>query len=288
MAAQASGLSQSTISRIWGALGLQPQRTDSFKLSTDPQIVEKVRSGTSSRAISTRQTTRSCVAWTRRRRFRRWPAASRCSRCRPGQVERRTHDYRRHGTTLFAALDFATPEVIGRLERRHGSQEFLRFRKQVEREVPAALDVHLILDSYGTHKTQAVLRWFVRHPRFHIHSPDLLVLVGPRRALVLAPYRKPAAPRRLPPHGRTGTHDRTVPRSSQRGPKALRPDEDGGRDPLDPRGHVDELLIQDTGFLGLYAATNSALGSQTAAVSANSDFAPEARAGSAEANLRGH
>lgn len=89
---------------------------------------------------------------------------------RPGQVERRTHDYRRHGTTtLFAALDVKTGEVIGRLERRHRSQEFLRFLRQLDHELPAELDAHLIVDNYGTHKTPAVQRWFVRHPRFHVH-----------------------------------------------------------------------------------------------------------------------
>lgn len=88
----------------------------------------------------------------------------------PGIPERRTHDYMRHGTTtLFAALDIATGEVIGRLHRRHRSQEFLKFLRTVDASVPADLDIHLIMDNYGTHKTPAVKRWFVRHPRFHVH-----------------------------------------------------------------------------------------------------------------------
>ena len=89
---------------------------------------------------------------------------------RPGQAERRTHDYVRHGTTsLFAALDVATGRVIGELHRRHRSQEFLQFLNTIDAQVPAGLDVHLILDNYGTHKTPRVRRWFARHPRFHVH-----------------------------------------------------------------------------------------------------------------------
>jgi transposase len=89
---------------------------------------------------------------------------------RPGQVERRTHDYLRHGTTtLFAAPDVATGEVIGQCHRRHRSQEFLRFLQHIEGAVSAVPHVHLILDNYGTHKTPAVQRWLLRHPRFHVH-----------------------------------------------------------------------------------------------------------------------
>ena len=89
---------------------------------------------------------------------------------RPGQPERRTHDYVRHGTTsLFAALDVATGRVIGEVHRRHRSQEFLQFLSTIDAQVPATLDIHLILDNYGTHKTPRVRRWFARHPRFHVH-----------------------------------------------------------------------------------------------------------------------
>jgi transposase len=87
-----------------------------------------------------------------------------------GQVERRTHDYVRHGTvSLFAALDAKTGEIIGRCEARHRSQEFRKFLDQIERSVPADLDVHLILDNYGTHKTAPIRRWLAKRPRFHVH-----------------------------------------------------------------------------------------------------------------------
>ncbi len=89
---------------------------------------------------------------------------------RPGQPERRTHDYLRHGTTtLFAALDVATGEVMGECYRRHRSLEFRRFLRQIDEAVPADLDVHLILDNYATHKTPAVQRWLAKRPRFHVH-----------------------------------------------------------------------------------------------------------------------
>ena len=89
---------------------------------------------------------------------------------RPGQIERRSHDYKRHGTTsLFAAFDVASGHVLGQLHRRHRSREFRRFLDTIERNVPAELDVHLILDNYGTHKTQGIRRWLAKRPRFHLH-----------------------------------------------------------------------------------------------------------------------
>jgi len=89
---------------------------------------------------------------------------------KPGQPERRTHDYYRHGTTsLFAALDIATGKVIGKCHRQHRHQEFLRFLAQIDREVPAHLDIHLVLDNYGTHKAPKVHQWFARRPRYHLH-----------------------------------------------------------------------------------------------------------------------
>jgi transposase len=89
---------------------------------------------------------------------------------RPGQAERRTHDYVRHGTTtLFAALDAQTGKMIGQLQRRHRSQEFLKFLDTIDRTVPPTLDVHLILDNYGTHKTALIRRWLAKRPRFHVH-----------------------------------------------------------------------------------------------------------------------
>jgi transposase len=89
---------------------------------------------------------------------------------RPGQAERRTHDYYRHGTTsLFAALDIAAGKVIGRCQAQHRQQEFLHFLDQIERTVPAGMDIHLVLDNYATHKTPKVAAWFQKRPRYHLH-----------------------------------------------------------------------------------------------------------------------
>lgn len=166
--AKRAELSHSTIGRIWRAFGLQPHRSETFKLSRDPLFVEKVRDVVGlyldppDRALVLSVDEKSQIQ-----------ALDRTAPILPmtfGSPERRTHDYRRHGTTsLFAALDVATGKVIGECHRRHRSQEFLRFLDTIDANVPSDLDVHLILDNYGTHKTPTVRRWFVRHPRFHVH-----------------------------------------------------------------------------------------------------------------------
>jgi len=166
--ARASGLSQSTISRIWRAFGLQPHRSESFKLSTDPFFIEKVRDIVGLYLDPPDRALVLCVD--EQSQIQALDHTQPLLPMRPGQVERRTHDYRRHGTTtLFAALDVKTGEVIGQCHRRHRSQEFLRFLRRIDGAVPAALDVHLILDNYATHKTAAVQRWVAQHPRFHVH-----------------------------------------------------------------------------------------------------------------------
>ena len=166
--AQQTGLSQSTISRIWRAFGLQPHRQETFKLSTDPLFVEKTRDIVGLYLDPPVKAMVLCVD--EKSQIQALDRTQPVLPLAPGVPERRTHDYLRHGTTtLFAALDIATGEVIGRLHRRHRSQEFLKFLKTIDQRVPADLDVHLVMDNYGTHKTQAVKNWFVRHPRFHVH-----------------------------------------------------------------------------------------------------------------------
>ena len=166
--AQQTGLSQSTISRIWRAFGLQPHRQETFKLSTDPLFVEKTRDIVGLYLDPPVKAMVLCVD--EKSQIQALDRTQPVLPLAPGVPERRTHDYLRHGTTtLFAALDIATGEVIGRLHRRHRSQEFLKFLKTIDQRVPEDLDVHLVMDNYGTHKTQAVKNWFVRHPRFHVH-----------------------------------------------------------------------------------------------------------------------
>ena len=166
--AKQTGLSQSTISRIWRAFGLQSHRQETFKLSSDPLFVAKTRDIVGLYLDPPVKAMVLCVD--EKSQIQALDRTQPVLPLAPGVPERRTHDYMRHGTTtLFAALDIATGEVISRLHRRHRSQEFLKFLKIIDQQVPEDLDVHLVMDNYGTHKTQAVQNWFVRHPRFHVH-----------------------------------------------------------------------------------------------------------------------
>ncbi len=166
--ARRSGLSHNTVSRIWRAFALQPHRTETFKLSADPLFIEKVRDivglylNPPDRALVLCVDEKSQIQALDRTR----PLLP----LRPGQAERRTHDYVRHGTTsLFAALDARTGQVIGQCHRRHRALEFRKFLDSIESAVPAELDVHLIADNYATHKTALIRNWFAKRPRFHIH-----------------------------------------------------------------------------------------------------------------------
>ena len=166
--ARAMGMSQTAVSRIWRAFGLQPHRQETFKLSSDPFFVEKVRDIVGLYMDPPLKAMVLCVD--EKSQIQALDRTQPILPLMPGIPERRTHDYMRHGTTtLFAALDIATGEVIGELHRRHRSAEFLQFLRTIEANVPAGLDVHLVMDNYGTHKTPAVKAWFARHPRFHVH-----------------------------------------------------------------------------------------------------------------------
>jgi transposase len=166
--AKASGLSRMTISRIWHAFGLQPHRSDTFKLSPDPQLIEKVRDIVGLYMNPPEHALVFCVD--EKSQIQALDRIQPLLPLRPGQVERGTHDYKRHGTTsLFAALELKTSRVIGQLHRRHRSQEFRQFLDAIEAQAPAELDVHLIADNYGTHKTAMIRKWFAKRPRFHVH-----------------------------------------------------------------------------------------------------------------------
>ena len=166
--AQSMGMSRMTISRIWRAFGLQPHRTESFKLSPDPLLIEKVRDIVGLYMNPPEHAMVFCVD--EKSQIQALDRTQPLLPLRPGQIERRTHDYKRHGTTsLFAALDVKTSQVIGELHRRHRSQEFRSFLDTIEQNVPLHLDVHIILDNYGTHKTARIRKWFAKRPRFHLH-----------------------------------------------------------------------------------------------------------------------
>jgi len=166
--AQATGLTQNAVFRIWHAFGLQPHRVETFKLSSDPLFIDKVRDIV---GLYLDPPTRAVVLCVDEKA--QIQALDRTQPILPlsfGIPERRTHDYARHGTTsLFAALDVASGQVIGQLHRRHRSTEFLKFLRTIDVAVPRELDVHLVMDNYGTHKTASVRTWLARHPRFHCH-----------------------------------------------------------------------------------------------------------------------
>src|ERR1700731_4595820 len=166
--AKATGLSRMTISRIWHAFGLQPHRTDSFKLSPDPLLIEKVRDIVGLYMNPPDHALVFCVD--EKSQIQALDRTQPLLPLQPGQVERRTHDYQRHGTTsLFAALELKTCRVIGQLHRRHRSSEFRQFLDVIEANVPAELEAHIIMDNYGTHKTALIRNWFAKRPRFHVH-----------------------------------------------------------------------------------------------------------------------
>ncbi len=166
--ARASGLSVSTVQRIWRAFGLQPHRLETFKLSTDPDFVAKVRDVVGLYMSPPDRAIVLCVD--EKSQIQALDRSQPMLPMRPGQVARRTHDYTRHGTTsLFAALDVATGRVIGKCYPRHRAAEFRRFLDEIEANVPADLDVHLVMDNYATHKTPLIRNWIARRPRWHVH-----------------------------------------------------------------------------------------------------------------------
>jgi transposase len=168
--AQATGLSQTAVVRIWHAFGLQPHRTETFKLSTDPLFVEKVRDVVGLYLNPPDKALVLCVD--EKSQVQALDRTQPLLPLRPGQAERRTHDYVRHGTTsLFAALDVATGRIIGKCHRRHRHQEFLKFLNLIDATVPQepGVTIHLIMDNYGTHKAPRVKRWLQRHPAYQVH-----------------------------------------------------------------------------------------------------------------------
>jgi transposase len=166
--AKATGYSHMTISRVWRAFGLQPHRSETFKLSPDPLLVDKVRDIVGLYVNPPEHAVVLCVD--EKSQIQALDRTAPLLPMQPGQAERRTHDYKRHGTTsLFAALDVQAGRVLCQTHQRHRSTEFRKFLDEIDKNVPADLDVHIIMDNYGTHKTQTIRRWFAKRPRFHVH-----------------------------------------------------------------------------------------------------------------------
>jgi transposase len=166
--AKATGMSQTAISRIWRAFGLKPHLTETFKLSTDPQFIDKVRDIAGLYLNPPEGALVLCVD--EKSQIQALDRTAPVLALRPGLPERRTHDYRRHGTTnLYAALDVASGNVISDLTAQHRAVEFRSFLNLINRTVPADLDVHVIVDNSSTQRTPEIHRWLVRHPRFTLH-----------------------------------------------------------------------------------------------------------------------
>jgi transposase len=166
--AATTGMSQSAISRIWRAFGLKPHLVDNFKLSPDPLFIDKVRDLVGLYLNPPDAAVVLCVD--EKSQIQALDRTAPVLPLIPGTPERRTHDYRRYGTTnLYAALDVASGNVIADLTPRHRAEEFRRFLNLIDRNVPDELDVHVIVDNSSTHKTPSIQRWLVRHPRFTVH-----------------------------------------------------------------------------------------------------------------------
>jgi transposase len=166
--ARQSGLSVSTVQRVWRAFGLRPHRLETFKLSTDPDFVAKVRDVVGLYMAPPDRAIVLCVD--EKSQIQALDRSQPMLPMRPGQAARRTHDYKRHGTTsLFAALDIATGRIIGKCYPRHRATEFRKFLDEIEANVPADLDVHLVMDNYATHKTAIIRDWLAKRPRWHVH-----------------------------------------------------------------------------------------------------------------------
>ena len=162
------GLTQSAVLRIWKAFGLQPHRQETWKLSKDPQFIDKVRDVVGLYLNPPERAVVLCVD--EKSQIQALDRTAPILPMLPGTPERATHDYRRAGTSsLYAALDITTGQVIGALHSRHRAIEFKQFLATIDRQVPAELDVHLVLDNSSTHKTPAIQRWLAAHPRFQLH-----------------------------------------------------------------------------------------------------------------------
>ena len=233
--AAATGMSQSAVSRIWRAFGLKPHLVQTWKLSADPQFIDKVRDVVGLYLDPPEKAL--VLAVDEKSQIQALDRTAPCLPILPTTPARMTHDYVRHGTTsLFAALDIASGSVIAQHYRRHRHQEFLRFLKLIDAAVPDGLELHLVCDNYATHKTPAVKKWLLRHPRFHLHfTPTSSSLDEPRRALVRRADQPEAAPVSAPQRHRTRGRHPQVDQRLEQGPEAVRVDQDRRRDPRHPR-----------------------------------------------------
>jgi transposase len=233
--AKATGMSQSAVSRIWRAFGLKPHQAESFKLSPDPQFIDKVRDIVGLYLNPPEAAVVLCLD--EKSQIQALDRSAPVLPLMPGVPERRTHDYVRNGTTnLYAALDVASGRVIADMTPRHRAEEFRRFLNRIDRSVPEHLEVHVVLDNSSTHKTPSIQRWLLRHPRFTLHfTPTYsswLNLVERWFAELTTKWIKRGAHRSVREARRLHPHlDHGLERRSQ----ALRLAQDRRRDPRQPR-----------------------------------------------------
>src|SRR5579864_3081614 len=229
--AKASGLSVSTVQRIWRAFGLQPHRLESFKLSTDPDFVAKVRDVVGLYVSPPQRAIVLCVD--EKSQIQALDRTQPLLPMRPGQPARRSHDYKRHGTTsLFAALDIATGRVIGKCYARHRAVEFRKFLDEIEAAVPADLDVHLVIDNYATHKAPLIRKLVQSAPALARASDTDQPLLGQSGgALLCSADRTPNPTRHSPQRRRLEGRHHHVHRTAQRQPEAVSVDKIRQRHP---------------------------------------------------------
>lgn len=166
--AASTGMSQTAVSKIWRAFGLKPHKVEDFKLSPDPQFIDKVRDIVGLYLNPPEAAVVLCVD--EKTQVQALDRSAPILPLIPGTPQRQTHDYKRHGTTnLYAALDVASGQVIADMTARHRAVEFQKFLNLIDKNVPDHLDVHVVLDNVSTHKTPSIQRWLLRHPRFTLH-----------------------------------------------------------------------------------------------------------------------
>ena len=225
------GVSHQTVAEIWRAFGLKPWVQDDFKISPDPQLIEKTRDIV---GLYLNPPEAAVVfAVDEKPQIQALDRTAPTLPMLPTTPARATHDYVRHGTLdLFAALDVASGTVITDLRPGHSSDEFVKFLNKINRAVPDHLDVHIVLDNLQTHKTPKVHRWLLRHRRFHLHfTPDLQLLAQPGRTLVLRADHQEAGPLGPPSRQRAGCRHPRLDRTVERRPATVRVDQDRRPDP---------------------------------------------------------
>ena len=218
------GLTQSAVHRIWKALGLQPHRQETWKLSKDPLFIEEVRDVVGLYLDPPERAVVLCVD--EKSQIQALDRTAPIFPMLPGTPERATHDCKRSGTSsLYAALEITTGKVIGSLPSRHRAIEFKKFLQTLDQQVPGELDVHLVLDNASRHKTPAIQRWLAGHPRFVALHPDQLLVAEPSRAIVRRTHHQEAPPRSAPLDPPTQQRHPQLERDPEREPPALRLDQ---------------------------------------------------------------